>query len=549
MLKEFSVLNGKNTETTELCEELNNGLIKDWSKYPDIHTVSLALKRYFRALSDASPFFEIDLFDKLNKTYGSENVHLTIKSLISDIENTKFLTLKYLIKYLNDVSKNSDINKMLPANLAICFSPNFSPKTSESVNQFSSTYWLEVMITFYEQIFDGTDFAVDMFFSDDEVIALRFPPIPPQRIAYLASKNQLRTHSSKHPLLIPVIPNFKLPGYGFSLVRPKKKAPPPPDEEFIQTLIQTKKVEDINFDRLNLIMGEISEFDVGNLSEAPGDFGESDFIQAATDESETVYNEINVNIQQDATTSSQSEVSQTTSIEKEVPILKPNINKVFSPKKPDFNNSEASSTEFEEDVKPSVSNPPQEVKPVVSNPRQEVTPIVSNIPQEVKPVVSAPRQEVTPVISTPQQEVKPVVSAPRKEEPKKLVTPSKQEKVVPPPPKAEPKKLQSKFLAPPAENTKPHPIPPPRSEPKRAGGNIMNKFANLNIAPIMPGGPRPRPGGGGGGDSGLKEVKIEAPPKYQNDLFEVQDYDPQDIGAVRNVRAVKRRPPKRPVAI
>ena len=66
--------------------------------------------------------------------------------------------LKYLLTFLNNVSKKSDINKMKPANIAIVFAPNLlKPEGDDILTQIADSAYsnrlMEVFVTEYEKIF------------------------------------------------------------------------------------------------------------------------------------------------------------------------------------------------------------------------------------------------------------------------------------------------------------------------------------------------------------------------------------------------------------
>ena len=85
-----------------------------------VRTVASLLKMYFRELED--PLFPFNSYDDLMKC-GPDK--LAIKALVSDrdkVPQQNYDILASLMYFLKSVSKHSDVNKMTPNALSICWS-------------------------------------------------------------------------------------------------------------------------------------------------------------------------------------------------------------------------------------------------------------------------------------------------------------------------------------------------------------------------------------------------------------------------------------------
>mmetsp|Transcript_16648 Transcript_16648/g.29857 ORF Transcript_16648/g.29857 Transcript_16648/m.29857 type:complete len:782 (+) Transcript_16648:265-2610(+) len=106
------------------------GMKKDYDmrKMPvlkGINEVAGLLKLYFREL--ASPLIPYKLFKHFISVPGeaknTEDLIEKYKVVISMMDETTRNTLHYLFAFLAEVSSHSDVNKMLPNNIAVCWAP------------------------------------------------------------------------------------------------------------------------------------------------------------------------------------------------------------------------------------------------------------------------------------------------------------------------------------------------------------------------------------------------------------------------------------------
>ncbi|CAH1798595.1 unnamed protein product [Owenia fusiformis] len=105
--------------------KFNQGEQVDFDQMGDVHVAAVSLKTFLRELEE--PLITFDLYDaviKIQSLDSEERVHEIKRLLYDELPEDNFLVLKYLIRFLNEVSTHSDVNKMTASNIAIVFGPN-----------------------------------------------------------------------------------------------------------------------------------------------------------------------------------------------------------------------------------------------------------------------------------------------------------------------------------------------------------------------------------------------------------------------------------------
>ncbi|XP_075068069.1 rho GTPase-activating protein 21 isoform X2 [Mixophyes fleayi] len=125
---------GNNAAIASMQEELNKGCsdidLQD-DKWRDLNVISSLLKSFFRKLPE--PLFTNERYNdfiEANRREDPMERLRTLKSLILDLPDHHFETLKFLCTHLKTVADNAEKNKMEPRNLAIVFGPTLV-RTSE----------------------------------------------------------------------------------------------------------------------------------------------------------------------------------------------------------------------------------------------------------------------------------------------------------------------------------------------------------------------------------------------------------------------------------
>jgi hypothetical protein len=206
-------INGNDTDIKRLISELDQGPVKDWSKFEDIHVVSCALKRYFRSMADREPILSNEILDCLLgavKIPDETRQRQLIRTTVRMLSRPRFLTLAYLMTFLAEIAANSAVNLMVPSNIAICFGPNLISSDSltfddaladqQAVNQACA-----IMIKAYPEIFDGAEFTPNVFCSEDDISELQQTPLNMMHV-----QNQILRCSFRKGKTIPFVPLSKI---------------------------------------------------------------------------------------------------------------------------------------------------------------------------------------------------------------------------------------------------------------------------------------------------------------------------------------------------
>lgn len=245
-------LNGSDTQIRALIADLNKERITDWSKYPDIHTIATTLKRYFGKMASHEPIIPFDFYQPIIQVIGSEDDSDSSKvsflhGIINSISYSRQITLAYLIQFLKTIANNSDVNKMTPSNIGICFGPNLiqtegSAKMSDSAAINGAT---ALMIQYYDQVFDGIVIDESIFCNDEDIAILTRPAPNLMHIQHQIFRCQFRLNHK-----IPYIPLCNLISSG-TFSRPQRSPPAKPkdeneSEELLFTTICKRVKDNIN---------------------------------------------------------------------------------------------------------------------------------------------------------------------------------------------------------------------------------------------------------------------------------------------------------------
>ncbi|OHS95797.1 RhoGAP domain containing protein [Tritrichomonas foetus] len=216
-------LSGSKQKIQELCLELNDGRVTDWSKYPDNNVLCDTLKKYFRDNSERNPLIPFFIYDPLimiPPLYQADaDVGLTkIKGLMKELSRPTYISLAFLIKYLNFVANNKESNKMDALNLARMFGPNImcSPMAHENplmANHEAQNNITQILIERADDIFDDFYLTPDDILTDEEIEKISHVQVNEGDIVDSMNLRELRFKS-----LIPYVPGYLINDPNF--VRP-----------------------------------------------------------------------------------------------------------------------------------------------------------------------------------------------------------------------------------------------------------------------------------------------------------------------------------------
>ena len=160
-------------EVKYLKEQINTGRNVEFCKY-SAHTISSLLKMYFRELPEPLMTFEYyDIFIAAQCVTEEDARLEKIRKVISYLPASHRILLARLFAFLHRVADRSDLNKMRPANLAICFAPNLlrPPVESPDIVIGDSPHansLIATLITHSDYFFGGHDDSEKDDDDDDE---------------------------------------------------------------------------------------------------------------------------------------------------------------------------------------------------------------------------------------------------------------------------------------------------------------------------------------------------------------------------------------------
>ncbi|TPX45552.1 hypothetical protein SeMB42_g03955 [Synchytrium endobioticum] len=165
-------LSGNAATVQKLRNMFNSQEFVRFEDESDINVVAAVLKLYFRELQNPLvPFEFYDDFIEASKISDYNERLMSIKALLHSMPKCNFDTFECLIRHMQKVASNGEINKMEPANLAIVFGPTLIRAPEEG-----QTALMNMMnMSFHNQIIETILVQADWMFtadSDDESTAL-----------------------------------------------------------------------------------------------------------------------------------------------------------------------------------------------------------------------------------------------------------------------------------------------------------------------------------------------------------------------------------------
>ncbi|XP_004365562.2 rho GTPase activating protein 10 [Capsaspora owczarzaki ATCC 30864] len=130
----------------------------------EIKTVCSALKQFFRELPE--PLMTFGMHQALVKAAKIENRDDRLQQiyvLVHDLPRENFGLLKTLVRHLNKVSQQAEVNKMQASNLGVCFGPSLMRSEEESMAAIMDIKFqnsiVEWLVENYEWFFENEDAA------------------------------------------------------------------------------------------------------------------------------------------------------------------------------------------------------------------------------------------------------------------------------------------------------------------------------------------------------------------------------------------------------
>ncbi|XP_077480212.1 rho GTPase-activating protein 21-B-like isoform X2 [Stigmatopora argus] len=178
---------GNNAAISSMQDELNNKGVNDIDvqddKWRDLNVISSLLKSFFRKLPE--PLFTNDGyadFIQANRIEDPVERLKSLKTLLGQLPDHHYQTLKFLSAHLKTVAGQSEKNKMEPRNLAIVFGPTLVRTTEDNmthmVTHMPDQYKIvETLIQNYDWFFTEEGNCDPVTLSHDES-AVESQPVP-----------------------------------------------------------------------------------------------------------------------------------------------------------------------------------------------------------------------------------------------------------------------------------------------------------------------------------------------------------------------------------
>ena len=171
-------LSGSANDINTLVSLLDEGRVKDWSKFTNVNTIATTLKRYFRDKAETNPFFPPSLNERLTAALeitDEQQQSAAFKEIISELPEARKITLAYIVEYLLEVEANQSENKMNFHNIAIVFAPNLFKFDQNNPTLFNSIF--TAILKNAKNIFNDIVIDDKYIINDDDMNIIMTPPV------------------------------------------------------------------------------------------------------------------------------------------------------------------------------------------------------------------------------------------------------------------------------------------------------------------------------------------------------------------------------------
>eukprot|EP01135_Chromosphaera_perkinsii_P003175 Nk52_evm64s236 gene=Nk52_evmTU64s236 len=167
----------KHSRMKALMDKFNHGIIPTFEEFSDVHLWATVLKSFLRELRE--PLLTFNMFEdvvRLSDIHDSEEQMQIVRLLFKEsaFPALNFMVLFFLIEFLHEVSKHSDINLMTMENLSIVVGPSLLWSKTEPANLYSISKvnrFVHYLINFRSEIFQGQQQApVPKAISNDQLL-------------------------------------------------------------------------------------------------------------------------------------------------------------------------------------------------------------------------------------------------------------------------------------------------------------------------------------------------------------------------------------------
>lgn len=206
-------LSGLGNEIADLCMELDKGMIADWSKYQNPHSLACALKRFLASTNMAEPIFQPEVRAELLRIPDSgppDHVIACYRAVVHALDRPRKLSLALLFMYVDRIVECQETSKMGPNNMAIVLSPNlFQAPPNETVAESleantKQTRTIQLLIEHSQAIFSDTIIPESAFLVPDEIPRISVQPFRKPDVERMLKLVEIRKNST-----ITIVPQIR----------------------------------------------------------------------------------------------------------------------------------------------------------------------------------------------------------------------------------------------------------------------------------------------------------------------------------------------------
>ena len=219
-------LEGSERSVRTLIDELDQGEVVDWTKYSDIHTLTTALRAYFRSMAEMEPLIPPDCFDAFlaiqNLKDESQEVEIAKTFLCEVMPPIRRRILMYLLDFVRMIAEKSSLNLMDIGMLSGSIGPSIvaTNKGTPGAAAMQAARVVEFLVTNFQAVFPDYHIDSSWFCTSQEIEEAKAPPLNVANVELQI----LRANTRKNHL-IPYVPPCQ---YSQDPVYKRPTRPPPP---------------------------------------------------------------------------------------------------------------------------------------------------------------------------------------------------------------------------------------------------------------------------------------------------------------------------------
>jgi hypothetical protein len=211
---------GASQEIAELMCVLDNGRIRDWSRWTKVNTLATTVKRYLHDLAPTEPLIPVPLVDEFLAIAVEPDPAAVVpryKAFLERLPRAATLTLAYLMRYFSEIV-HTPTSAMNSHNLGIVFAPCFFPTdptvSMENVKALTGRQSdaIKKLIDNLDAVFDHLTDLDEFLITDEDFDTLLNRPLKSRDLKRVSELTQIRKKS-----VIPYVPSELIARKDFTL--------------------------------------------------------------------------------------------------------------------------------------------------------------------------------------------------------------------------------------------------------------------------------------------------------------------------------------------